>query len=131
MNENLIIVTTIWDQDDLKRAGYTDFAEESGSNDPVQELIDTTIDETKGSSNPYATMTDITWVDTYEELLTATDVCTTIDRSDDGGAIEYYACDLQHVYHLMEFLRDNGIRDGSVDITISGQMTLDDLYRYF
>lgn len=130
LNENLIIATTIWDQDDLSRAGYTDYAEEMGT-DPVQELIDTTIDETKGSPNPYARMTDITWVDTYEDLQSATDVCTTIERSDDGGAIEYYACDLQHVHHLVEFLRDNGIRDGAVDINVSGQLTVEDLYRYF
>lgn len=131
MNENLIIATTIWDQDDLRRAGYTDYAEEVGSNDPVQELIDNTMYETKGSPNPYATMADITWVDTYEDLQSATDVCTTIERSDDGGAIQYYACDLQHVHNLVEFFRDNGIREGSVDINISDQMTVEDLYRYF
>ena len=130
MNENIIIVTTIWDQDDLRRVGYTAIAEEIGSGDPVQELIDNTMYETKGSPNPYATMTDISWVDTYEDLLTATDVCTTIERSGDG-AIQYYACDLQHVHNLVEFLRDNGIRDGSVDINVIGQMTVDDLNRYF
>ena len=131
MNENIIVVTTVWDQDDLRRAGYTDIAEEIGSNDPVQELIDNTIYETKGSPDPYARMTDITWVDTYEELLTATDVCTTIERSGDGGATQYFACDLQHAHNLVEFLRDNGIRDGSADINVSGQMTIDDLNRYF